>query len=385
MDAATSAAFTVGAQALKTLNNWLDDTETAKSWYGKEYKTFTGPSTWPPTKIGTRKIKTVFTISKDDWQKVIEYCLSDCYTWHRHSEGGECCWLSILGSLPKEMRSGFLQTPKRSLSSLGIVASLPAARIDLWGLVVLAYANGAKVSVKKCSTGSFCAKLAAISFTLTISQADMVGPIVAHLEPKERCLGDRPMLTSSEWHHLLLSGHTFKAQDHVFGWPISGKPPANAPEDLVTNVLDQELAQIVMDYQWVEELKKQLREVIYECYDGWEYILNKDLVKEETELKRIEKVQRHLLSSKLLLVDEVEQLESVIQEERVTDTLHYAERQLEFILDKIGENGGLYNNWKTTILPSQRKIVALTRLLTLPQRVICELSTRDTGIYVSLA
>jgi hypothetical protein len=65
-----------------------------------------------------------------------------------------------------------------SLSSLAIAHSLPAAHIDLWGLMVLAFANGPN-------------------------------------RAQEAGSRDQTMLTPFEWNHLLWVSHTFKEHDRI--------------------------------------------------------------------------------------------------------------------------------------------------------------------------
>jgi hypothetical protein len=386
MDIAANAAISTGKEALNILNDWLDDVEIAKSWYGESHRKFAGVSIWPPRKAFRLQIKNIFTIKKDDWQQVIEHCLSDCYKWHRHTGSGECCWLRIFMSLPENLRAGCLQKPESSLQSLSIVQSLPAARIDLWGLVVFAFANGAEQSVRQGSTGSFCAKLSAINFVLTIWQYDMAGPICAHLEPREQGSRDRTMLTSPEWNNLLWSGHTFKESDHILGWPLTGELPREAPSDLTGNVLNEELSQIVMDNQWYQRLQQQLRKLIYECHDIWEKFDESMREERSNLMKHSGKIQQNLLAFKLLLVDDSASPEDIIGEETAADTLHYAQKQLALVEAEIQRSEGrLCKMLHNEILPLQKKIVALIRLMTLPKRVIPHLSTRDTGIHVSLA
>ncbi|KAJ5771169.1 uncharacterized protein N7511_003220 [Penicillium nucicola] len=384
---AASAAFATGKEALNTLNNWLDDVEVAKSWYGNNYRKFTGSGKRIGRTLFRLKITGVFTIKKNDWQKVIEECLSDCYNWHRQTEGGECCWLRLFTSMSDDMKRRCLQQSRSSIQSLAVVESMPAARIDLWGLVVFAFANGADQRVRSSSTGSFCANLYAIDFTLTIWQYDMAGPICAHIEPREQGQEDRTMLSSSEWNNLLWSGHTFKECDHILGWPPSADPSADAPGDLITNVLDRELAQIVMDYTWTRILQEKLRKLIYECHDSWDDL--KALAGEDQK-PRIEVIQRNLKGLKLLLLNDSILPEAIVQEQRKEDTLQYAQKQLEFVGHELSPDGSmkqprLRGILETRLLPLQQQIVALVRLLTLPKMVIRQLSTRGTGTHVSLA
>jgi hypothetical protein len=64
MGTAAGAAFTVGKQALDTLNNWMDDVYVAKSWCENKYGIFIGLAKWPPRRVGHLKITRVFTRKK---------------------------------------------------------------------------------------------------------------------------------------------------------------------------------------------------------------------------------------------------------------------------------------------------------------------------------
>ncbi|KAE8371410.1 hypothetical protein BDV26DRAFT_130038 [Aspergillus bertholletiae] len=153
-----------------------------------------------------------------------------------------------------------------------------------------------------------------------------------------------------------------------------------------------ELGQIVMDDQWIQKLQNKLRQATYDCYDCWEELAHELAHQQEltSDFKdHIPKIQRHLLSAKFILADEATPSDSslIIEEERRMDTLHYAEKQLELI--KREKQSGNYVNRADEVLqgllPLQEKIVALTRLLALPQKVDQELSMRGAGTYASLA
>lgn len=64
------------------------------------------------------------------------------------------------------------KSPKSS-RSIAAVKSLPAARLDSWGLIVLALANGARPEVIHSSNGGFFAELSGKSFVLTLWQRDV--------------------------------------------------------------------------------------------------------------------------------------------------------------------------------------------------------------------
>lgn len=345
MDIAISAGLQVGIQALKILNRWLHEEEIAKTWYGKSnYKIFTRRRYWlifyQPWKFGGREIQRVFRIKKDAWHKVIQNCLTDCYSWHQRMKEnceGECCWLLLYQSLPNETQTNCLEKSQRSLSSIGIITSLPAARVDSWGLVVMALANGAKIEATNPPDGA-CnfSRLDAQYFVLTIWQNNVAGPITAHIEPKEHPSECRS-LTSPEWNNLLWYGHSFGEHDHIFGWPLLSKKPPEPPNDLVSDIRNEELSRLVIDNMRVKRLRDQLREAIYDCHDEWDNLKSK--VQSDIDLRdQITDIQQNLRRLKLVLVDEEQPDETpYLQEQRPEDTLHYAEEQLKLVQNKVDE------------------------------------------------
>lgn len=385
MDAMASVALVVGARALDALNHWVEDRETAISWYGKEaHKKFTTRKWFWPFQL---KIRKVLSIRNDNWQKVIESCLSGTGTWYRQAQkdSGECCWLPIYHSLPKETKKDCLLDPKRSLTSLGMVKSLPAARMDAWGLTVLALANGAKPEVSSANGGYFVL-LDGNHFVLTMWQENIAAPVIGHIEPKQSSSLDYNQLTSPEWNMLLWHGHSFNQHNHIFGWPLNGIPPQEPPEDLVTHSRDGEIEQLVMDHVWVKRLQGQLRQALYRCYDSWEAIKIHQPGPNQALNNRIDLIQRHILALKLILVDDVQPAETALVDEvREMDVLHYTVKELKFIKDEINKREAWFEGLERNVLPAQKTVVALTRLLTLPQKVPKVLSTRGTGTYISIA
>ncbi|PKK41182.1 hypothetical protein CI102_15072 [Trichoderma harzianum] len=178
MEAAMSTAVTVGIEALNYLNKLLADKDTATGWYGDHSPKFIGHKYrlsrlrlhLPLSPI---EITHIFRVKKDDWQQTIEHCLSNYQEWTRYAQnprGGECCWLPIYSSLPEEKRDAWCEKPKRSSRSIAAVKSLPAARLDSWGLIVLAFANGARPEVIHSLNGGYFAELSGKTFVVTLWQ-----------------------------------------------------------------------------------------------------------------------------------------------------------------------------------------------------------------------
>ncbi|RAH80666.1 hypothetical protein BO86DRAFT_433100 [Aspergillus japonicus CBS 114.51] len=344
MNIAISSGLDVGIQALNLLNKLLEEREIAKSWYGEDkYLIFTQRRCWPllPFKrFGRLEIRKVFKVKKEHWQKVIENCLSDCSTWHEqmtYNNQGNC------------------------------------SRVESWGLIVLALANGADIQITYTSTGGTNAVLDGQSFILTILQSNIAGPITAHIEPK-RYSSDHKTFTSPEWNNLLWFGHSFGEYDHIFGWPLNESPPLDPPEQLVDNVRNQELSRLVIDDHRANRLREQLKDAIHKCHDQWEDL--KDIQPSDELMKDIDPIQENLKKLKLILVDQDNPSGSFsLKEERIDDTLEYSEEQLKIVQEKIKERHPTF---------SHKIIVALTRLLTKPKLIPNFLSTRDAGTYISV-
>jgi hypothetical protein len=147
MEFATGLPMAVGAAALRALNALLDDRRIAIAWYGKDYKKFTS-RTWIRGLPGIC-ISHVFSLREEDCRSLIRNSLENSQRWHTARGDGACCWLPIYRHLERQFRESSVIEAQRALSSLGAVSSMPAARVDAWGLVVMAYANGATPSIEK--------------------------------------------------------------------------------------------------------------------------------------------------------------------------------------------------------------------------------------------
>jgi hypothetical protein len=159
-----------------------------------------------------------------------------------------------------------------------------------------------------------------------------------------------------------------------------------------------------MDHQWAKRLQEQLRDALYRCYDCWVGLQQQgdakaghpgemdktkehlhpgemDKIKEHLHPGGIDKIKEHLVSFKLILVDKVKPRETMlVLELREEDTLHYATKHLKAIEDLQGQGvSGLEK-----VLLRQKVVVALIRLLVLPQKLDWTLSTRGIGTDVSI-
>ena len=88
-------------------------------------------------------IRNIFTVREEDSEALIMGCLPVCHKWYSSHDEGECCWLPLYRTLSETLnKKRFLQDAPSAVTSLGSVAALPAGRMNLWSLVVLAFANG---------------------------------------------------------------------------------------------------------------------------------------------------------------------------------------------------------------------------------------------------
>ncbi|KAJ6113879.1 hypothetical protein N7523_007196 [Penicillium sp. IBT 18751x] len=142
---------------------------------------------------------------------------------------------------------------------------MPAARLDLWGLVVMAYSNGAWAQVIRASDGGFRVTLHAKNFVLDINQEHINAPTIAHLEPREHPAEECEPLRVDETRYLLDHGHSFSTNDVSIGWPLNGCPETQPPQGFIDSQLDEQVVKVVLDDFIVKRLKKGLHNVIL-CY-----------------------------------------------------------------------------------------------------------------------
>ncbi|KAG9249449.1 uncharacterized protein F5Z01DRAFT_697879 [Emericellopsis atlantica] len=309
MDAAASAVLEVGAGALQALNQFLEDTDTARCWYGSDYGYFT---TWswrmllPPFR--KRKINNIFGVHADDWEQLIRNCLLNHKEWihaAQSSDTGECSWLPLYRALPGEKRHDWREKAQQSSSYIGAVRSRPAARFDVWGLVVLAFANGAGLDITHGSNGGFFAEMSARDFVVTVWQHDLSGSMIGHIEPRNQASEQHMIMTDSEWQNLLYHGHSFKEDHHVFGWPSNGDTQHQPPKNLTTDHHDSELKHLIIDYQMVKRLQKHLLGALRQCYEFWDAcdykISEEEGHPKEATRQKICDIRRHLTSFKKFL------------------------------------------------------------------------------------
>jgi hypothetical protein len=270
-----SFAATTGVEALSILNKWLDTSEVTESWYGKDEKTqkiFLRPRN-PFLRLIRKKydkpeIGRVFTIMREDWQVVIKESLPVAHDWYRRRKdsGGECSWLPLFWASQKPLGTNRVCPKAESaFTSLGIVSNMPAARLDLWGLVVMAYSNGAWAQIITADDGGFRVTLHAKNFVLDINQENINAPTIAHLEPREHPAEECEPLCVDETRYLLEHGHSFSSTDVSIGWPLNGCPESQPPRGFIDSQLDEQVVKVILDDFKVKKLKIGLHNAIL-CY-----------------------------------------------------------------------------------------------------------------------
>ncbi|KAL2784783.1 hypothetical protein BJX66DRAFT_316234 [Aspergillus keveii] len=267
---------TTGIEALRILNKWLDSKETAAAWYGKFADDFLKPRNAGikllRKKYAIPEIANVFTIQKEDWQVVMEGSLPAAHTWYRKrkDEAGECSWLPLYWACRDQLsKERVLQKADVALASIGLVSGLPAARLDLWGLIVMAYSNGARARVTTAEGGGFNATLLCRHFIVTISQGNVNAPTIGHLEPREHPSESHESLTVDESRYLLDYGHTFSPKGVTTAWVLNGQNCDPPPAELVESRSDPLLAKTVLDTFQASALKDKFHLGMIEYWEEW--------------------------------------------------------------------------------------------------------------------
>lgn len=133
----------------------------------------------------------------------------------------------------------------------------------------MAYSNGAYGKCIPASDGGFRATLFAKNFVLDINQTNVNAPTLGHLEPREHPDEGRKPLGIDESRYLLDYGHSFSTRDVLIGWPITGDPESQPPEDLVDGRWDDQLKKVVLDHFRVEQLRNHLNREIIKYRKNW--------------------------------------------------------------------------------------------------------------------
>ncbi|KAL3444314.1 hypothetical protein BJX65DRAFT_297775 [Aspergillus insuetus] len=275
---------TTGIEALKILNKWLDSKETAKAWYGNDAEDFLKRRHFGNKlfrkKYAALEIEHVFTIQKEDWRMLIDEALPVAHTWYRKrkDESGECSWLPLYWACRDQLgKQRVLQKADAALASIGLVSGLPAARLDLWGLIVLAYSNGARARVATAEGGGFNATLLCKHFILSIRQWSVNAPTIGSLEPREHPAETHEALTKDESFYLLEYGHSLSPRGVATAWGLDGANSEPPPTELSDSRSDSLLTRMVLDTFQASRLKEKFHHGIIEYWEEWaKFMATKD-------------------------------------------------------------------------------------------------------------
>lgn len=271
MESGVSAGLALGAEAALKLNKLLQDTQTAKAWYGDYYDLFTA-QTW--CFWYGRRVSRVFVVDKYEWKAVIGRCLDDCHRWIPNGDG-ECSWLHIYWAVSENRQKKTLRCvafriprkyllPKKPRRLFHILDLFPLCLQPIWtpgGLIVLAPANGAKVNYTSTERGGFAASLEARKFIITIQRHNIVTQMTGHLEPRDHPEQERRVLSDTKWTNLLWYGHTYDTDDPIMSWVLVDEE-GGPPEELVNWRRDAEFQNTVIDHPTRQVLADKLRDPI---------------------------------------------------------------------------------------------------------------------------
>lgn len=388
MDSAVSGGLAIGTEAIRMLNTWLETGEIARAWYGKEdYTKFTTRLSFLPLNaFGSRTVSKVFTIKRDQWEQVIKACLPECGNWYQRRLDGECGWLPLYRAVRDSPSSGtFVEKARSSLSSIGTISSLPAARLDTWGLVVLGYADGGAPHIQLEGNGAYRATFHGRHFVLVIGQEKLNSTTVAHLTPLPYPITEVQQPNDAEWINLYRDGQSIMKDDKLLRWfrdPCQRLP--NPPDGLVNGHMDDRIKRFMFDYRFAEILEKRIRNAIYDCYDEWMECKGK-YPKDIFVQTQCQEVTDNLLKMRMFLG--FPDRNSFCEEMTMADMLHYADKQYHSCCrhSEAHKNKRGQNTATETLLQHHRRILAFLKIWQLSKVVPKQLSTRNTGETLLLA
>ncbi|EAS29582.3 uncharacterized protein CIMG_08328 [Coccidioides immitis RS] len=379
MDPVAGAPLVIGIEALRTLDDWLETEDIVKAWYGADCNTFCELSVSRSTGEEKPRLAKVFAIDNERWPDVIRISLEKAQNWWRAHSSGQCCWLPLYRSLSEQMPGAFIKGVTDGISCIGIANSLPAARMDFWGLVVLGYANGGIPRVVRDSAmASYRATFDCRNFTLVIWQNSLNSMAVAHIIPKRHTSFDRHSLDSKKWQLLLNTGTTvIQHEDPLTRWIEQDAP--KPPYELLGKDWDQNIQCTIFDYRFIKYMKDKLRQSIYYAHGAWRDVQSRYL--DDLFIQnQASQISKNLLKSKVIL--DLETWNSFCDEMvSKEDVLHYSQRQLHQLQGEVERGNIKLNN----LLQWHKNIFAFHKLLIISHQIPEELETRGMGRMVLLA
>jgi hypothetical protein len=391
METAANVPLAVGVHALKILNQWLENKEIAKAWYGSNVDEFT--KTWSTGSATLRNIRETlsaspsthvekaFTIHNNQWPELIRKSLDKCHSWHDQRYDGECCWLPLYRVMKQNDNSSnnknnVLKPANSNPSFIGTMSSLPAAHLEAWGLVVMAYATGGTLRFLEAN-GGFHATFDTHYFVLVIKRENMASQTVAHLTATAGKAAEFRSYSEHEWRMLFETGCSREESDDLFRWYHDSCSLREPPEELINGELNRRIEWTIIDDRYAQEMKDKLRDSICDCYETWEKLEREHWTCEFIKT-RADQIKANLLKTKLLSADE--KISSYCKEMTAKDLTRYSEKQLRLVRDEVDNIPPLKD-----VVPLHKMIVSFLKLLFLSKRIPPQLSTRDTGESLLLA
>ncbi|GIJ92121.1 hypothetical protein Asppvi_011097 [Aspergillus pseudoviridinutans] len=322
----------------------------------------------------------VFTVKNDFWEELIGRALLQCKEWHEDRNNGQCCWLPLYRSLEDKRRAKFLDDAESALSWIGTTTSLPAARLDSWGLVTLGFADGGTLRIVQDRSGTgYRATFEAEHFTLVIRQESLNTTSVAHITPHQHPL-PKPGISEGAWKTLYRTGSSVDRHDDLIAW--IGNQPIRPPPKLVDGSWDNKIGKAIFDYQFTKNMKKKLRCAIFNCYDAWEASLH-SYPNDPFLTRHARPIMKNLRKFKVFVDGSwSDYCQEITSEE---DILHYSEKQLEIVGSHPSANAGFEVDKLKLAFEQHKIILALQKLLLLSVRIPEQLSTKGTGEMLLLA
>lgn len=383
---AAKAALAVGAEAIKLLNRWLENEDTARAWFGKDNRVFVGlskSSLWQKLKL-----RKVFVINKEDWEQVITLCLPGCQSWYSQRHNGRCSWLPIYRTVTTGSKSTeFIQNAQAATFSIGTVASLPAACLDKWGLVVLASADGGTARLLENGQGSYRAIFEGRDFTLVISQESLNSMTIAHISPKQHPSNSIYRRNEAEWKNLQNYGRSLEFNDLILQWfgnpCVTGDPPPGLVDR--NGTMDGSIKRAIFDHQFADEIGDHLRTALYECHDLWERLertstANPPIQGSQFILQNANMMKRNLLRMRMLL--HTKSWNPFCEEMTPDDVLRYAEQQYRCCTEQV--NNFVNNANINDLCRHHARVFAYQKILHLSSIIPQQLSTKGTDAKVLL-
>lgn len=291
--------------------------------------------------------------------------------------------------MESKQRKHFLENAESALSWIGTATSLPAARLESWGLVTLAFADNGSLRVVQDPSGtSYRATFYARHFTLVIRQESLNAPAVAHITPHPHPLPTTEV-PGLDWKVLLETGSSIKTDDDLLAWPDNSNAKLKPPTSLLDGTWENNLKRIISDYHFTKDMEMQLRRAIFRCYDTWEFALEshpEDGFIRQYATRIMQNLRKFKVFTDCRGCRDRGWRDYCGEITESDDVLHYSWRMSEILNSHpMAKAGFSENHTLQTVVEQHNLIASLLKLLLLPVRIPNQLSTRGTGEMLLLA